>query len=798
MTAIPDFAKSRGLSPKTIELYNVRINGTGWLWDTRTLTGGKATRWKSFYSIRESAPETEQETWKKYTWYPSRPADAQYFYPASLSLKAGVEQGDGELWLVGGEVAAMSMFDAGFANTTSFFGDSNIPDTLIDDLKNAGVKHLRMIPDRDESGQACAMNVRDIMKDSGIKFTVYQLPYPLETKHGKDVNDYWLSLELDQVTFLDRIDTLPVWSLPEPQPKPTYNYDTSGYADADMPASFITDIERALDVYPVFNSDGWSKRNVSCPFHDDVHASATWNHEKAILRCHAGCGKSYLAKEVGGHFGIDLKQYFNPVPMYSSDSTAPKLDPEPMVIADALPDISIVSKAVYRPPLPDYAELSPAQKQEAKAGRKWLDTYVKWACEAASATPEIFHEAMGLWLLATAATRRVKLQVGGEDIFPNLYIMIIAKTSLYRKSTGMKKAAAVLNKANLDVLRLPGEATPEALFDELAGIKPVNFEKLPIEVQKRWLLGRAFAAQKSIMKDEASSILANLKKEYMAGLSEILLQGYDSDTGVIDKRLQSKGLISIKDLSLCFLGATTPVMYAKYIGIEESENGFLARFALITPEGPPQDREAPDHIEMPYTLIQEIRHMFLEILPGDYKSVTAAMEEVITPPVTTASIAPEAFKQLKKYRKAMGFDMAAKEVIDDSKSASYSRLGTMAYKIALLFAIIEATSPAIRIEDRHAYAAQIVCERWRESLHRLDVDIARSQNNGVHEKVQRYIQSSGDVGVTLRDIMKDCNLKTKAYAMDILSTIAEEGTIARFERKPEGKGRPTVIYKCVS
>jgi len=795
MTAnIPDFAKERGISYPTLELFNLRQNGAGWLWDTRTLSGGKATRWKSFYSIREAAPETERETWKKYTWYPDRPKDAQYFFPPNLSLQAVVDQYDGELWLVGGEVAAMSMIDAGFKNTTSFFGDSNIPDTLVADLKKAGVVRLRMIPDRDESGQACAMNVRDALKDSGIQFTAYQLPYALETKHGKDVNDYWLGLKGESVVFLERIDTLPEWTLPEPQPKPTYNYDTSGYADSDLPAPFITDIERALDVYPVFNSDGWSKRNVPCPFHDDVHASATWNHDKAILRCHAGCGKSYLAKEVGGHYGLDLKQYFNPVPLYSSESTAPKLDP--VAAVDPVPNISIVEKQAYRPPLPDYAELSPAQKQEAKAGRKWLDTYVKWACEAASATPEIFHEATGLWLLATAATRRVKVQVGGEDIFPNLYIMIIAKTSLYRKSTGMKKAAAVLNKTNLDVLKLPAEATPEALFDELAGIKPINFEKLPPDTQKRWLLGRAFAGQRSIMKDEASSILANLKKEYMAGLSEILLQGYDSDAGVIDKRLQTKGVVSIKDLSICFLGATTPTMWAKYVGLEEHENGLTPRFALITPEGPPVNREAPDYVDMPYTLVQELRHMFLEILPGDYKTI-APMEEVQSPPVVCASMSPGAFDSLKKYRNALGFDMIAAETVDDSKSAAYSRLGTMAYKVALLFAIIEAKAPAIRIEDRNAYAAIIVCERWRESLHRLDVDIARSQNNGVHEKVLKYIQSSGDMGVTLREIMKDCALKTKAYALDILSIISDDGTIARFERKPEGKGRPTVIYKYI-
>lgn len=792
---IPDFGKTRGLSDKTLNLYNVRVNGTGWLWDTKRMTNGIATRWKSFYSLREQAPESEQATWRKYIWYPEKPEDARYFYPPAVSLKKAVADAYGTLWVVGGEVAAMSMMEAGFLNSTCFFGDSNIPDTLVIDLLSFGVERLYMIPDRDESGQACAMNVRDMLKDSGIEFAAYQLPYSLEAKHGKDINDYWLLNDCNPAKFRDAIDLLVSWKLPEPQPKPTYNWDISSYPDTDLPPEFIREIERALDVHQQYNSDGWSRRNVPCPFHDDIHASATWNHNKAILRCHAGCNKSYLAKEVGAYFHLDLKNYYNPVPMVSG-STALKTEPAPYVVLDVLPDIKIAEKQTFRPALPASVDLSPAQRVEAANGRKWLDTYTKWASEAANATPEIFHEAMGLWILATAATRRVKIQVGGEDIFPNLYIMIVAKTSLYRKSTGMKKAAAVLAKANLDVLRLPGEATPEALFDELAGIKPANFDKLPTEVQRRWMLGRAFAAQKSIMKDEASSILANLKKEYMAGLSELLLQGYDSDAGVIDKRLQSKGLISIKDLSLCFLGATTPVMYSKYVGLEEAENGFLARFALIVPEGPPVMRDAPDQVDMPHTLIQELRHMFLEVLPGDYKTVVASMDEVVTPPVTSATIAPEAFDQLKKYRNALGFDMVAKEVVDDSKAASYSRLGTMAYKVALILATIEAKGTQIRIEARHAYAAQLICERWRESLHRLDYDISRAQNNGVHEKVLRYIQSSGEHGVTLRDIMKDCALKTKAYAMDVLSIIAEEGSIVRYDRKPEGKGRPSICYKA--
>ena len=132
----------------------------------------------------------------------------------------------------------------------------------------------------------------------------------------------------------------------------------------------------------------------------------------------------------------------------------------------------------------------------------------------------------------------------------------------------------LIDAAGLNALTISGDATPEALFDEMAGLKPMNYKDLPESVQKRWKSGRVFASQRMIMKDEASSIFASMKKDYNAGLTEILLQGYDGDTGVWEKILKSRGLISVRDMCLSFLGATTPAMWSKHVGQEEAENGF--------------------------------------------------------------------------------------------------------------------------------------------------------------------------------------------------------------------------------
>lgn len=797
MTAVPDFAKDRGLQAATLNLFNFRQNGNGWLWDTKRMDNKDvATRWKSFYSIREAAPLDEQSNWKKYTWYPDKPEDAKYFYPPTMSLKKSVDDMDGELWIVGGEVAAMSMFDAGYQNVTCFFGDNNVPHTLVEDLRKCGVTTVKMIPDRDESGLRCAITVRDDLKDSGITFKAYQLPYPSEPKHGKDVNDFWLDLDTDCVKFMDALDELKEWALPEPQPKPVYNYDLNGFADTDLPSSFIADIESGLEIYPYFNGEGWSRRNICCPFHDDQHASATWNHEKAILRCHAGCGKSYLAKEVGDYLGLRLSDYFRDTPTLELVKNLPTVK-----VPDAPIVVSKTPERRFSPPLIDFAQLSPEQIAEGEKGRAWLDAYVNWAKQAGPLSPEIFYEALGLWTLSIAATRRMKVSIGGENIFPNLYIFIVATTTVYRKSTALHLANEIMDKAQLEFLKMPERATPEAMFEYLAGKTPANFGDMTAVDQQHWAMGRTFAAQRAIMEDEASGLLSEMKKDYMTGLSELLLKGYDGQ-GTLRKLLKSQGQITIREMCLSFLGATTPIEWGRRMTNEEKQNGFVARFAIITPENAPVYVEGIEDVPLPYQVIQKLRHMFIKVLPwnksliGQDGSPRALPkdEPVEPPPITTVQLAPEALSQIQKYRKAVGFSML-KSVggdVDEEKASSYARLGTMMIKVAMLLAAIETETSTIRIEARHAYAAQQICERWRESLHRLDMHVDASRRTNVDDKVLAFIKSGGELGVTARDIQRACNIETQQREQN-LKLLMDDGIIERFQRV--GKGRPAVCYR---
>lgn len=808
MSAAPklehDLGKERGLSLETLTAFNVRVNGTGWLYDSKCIDNSVIKRRKSFYSTREDAPEAEQVNWSKYSWPDGKPDVARYFYPPKLSLTKALDEAWNTLWIVGGDIAHMSLISAGIHNSLSFFGDK-IPQNLMNDLESWGVTCLRIIPDRDESGEKWAIELRDLIVNSldyKPNVVFHALPYPIENKHGFDVNNYWLDNHCDHETFLDKLLALPLWVLPQPLPK-TQPLNLSEN-DTAIPASLKTDLRIHLGLQTdQFNSEGWARKNVICPFHNEKVPSATWNDESGTLFCHR-CDKTYLAKDLCAHFGLRMADYFE---------KSPTLETKPNLKIETVkePIIEIVPKPIapseihyqYAPPLPEGVALTEEQLKEAIKGRKWLDDYVTWAKKAGPLSPEIFYEALALWTVSMAATRRMKVTIGAENIFPNLYVFIVATTTIFHKSTALHMANMIIEKSNLEFLKMPERATPEAMFEYLAGRTPANFDEMAKIDAEQWAMGRTFASQRAIMEDEASGLLSEMKKDYMSGLSELLLKGYDGQ-GTLKKLLKSQGQITVRDMCLSFLGATTPVEWSRRMTYEERQNGFVARFAIITPESSPIYQEVDEEIPPPQSVIYRLRYLFTKLLPWDKKLMGTdgnphplpKGESISTPPITNIEISIEAMSQIKKYRKAMVYDMH-KDVgglIDEDKAPSYGRLGTMLIKVAMLLAAIETEALPIRIEARHAYAAQQICERWRESLHRLDEHIIACKRTNADEKLLQFVKTSGEVGVTARDIQRAFHMEPSQRDQN-LKLLMDAGLIEMFKR--DTKGRPAICYRVL-
>ena len=142
----------------------------------------------------------------------------------------------------------------------------------------------------------------------------------------------------------------------------------------------------------------------------------------------------------------------------------------------------------------------------------WLARYLSWSGATGNQTPMIFHQAAGLWLLATAVGRRLYAEAPwGVRIYPNLYLMLVASTTFYRKSTAYKLAESVARTAIPHML-MPTPGSPERFQEALAGRLPANFDKLTQEQKERFTKAQPFAAQRGLLKDEIAGLFGAINK----------------------------------------------------------------------------------------------------------------------------------------------------------------------------------------------------------------------------------------------------------------------------------------------
>jgi len=207
-------------------------------------------------------------------------------------------------------------------------------------------------------------------------------------------------------------------------------------------------------------------------------------------------------------------------------------------------------------------EIRPKQLDENKlvdtiADCGFLRSYVSYASGATEA-PRLFHLGVGLVLLGTAMGNRVRIPAFGyAPMYPNLWLVLIAPTGIFYKSTSIGIGVRLLTSANEDRL-LPDQFTPEALIQILA------------EQPAGLLVAHEFAGLLEYI---------GSKREYVAGTKELLTVLFD---GTPYKRATKKsGSFLVKNAAPSILGATTIEWLKDAAGERDLRGGFLARFLWL-------------------------------------------------------------------------------------------------------------------------------------------------------------------------------------------------------------------------
>ena len=393
----------------------------------------------------------------------------------------------------------------------------------------------------------------------------------------------------------------------------------------------------------------------------------------------------------------------------------------------------------------------------------WLEQYLDWAGTTGNQTPMIFHQAAGLWLLSVAIGRRLYGEAPwGVRLYPNMYAMLIAGTTFYRKSTAFKLAEQVARQAIPHML-MPTPGSPERFQEALAGQLPNNFDKLSKAQKERLTKAQPFAAQRGLLKDEVAGLFGTInKKDYMTGMKDLLMELYDCPD-FSDKDTQS-GLTSVENAALSILGVTTPAGLSAAVSDADWDNGLLIRFALLTPEPDYQERPPSEEFqEAPQALVEGLRTLH-EKLPGPQATETGLS-------------APQALRlDVRCWPRCQAYGDRLRRMCDPRKDTElderlkgvYGRLHVHAFKLAALFAALDwldTNDDVPVVNDEHWRNAEIVAESWRSSAHRLLDQLDRTgeaiQERRQQDKLLKAIRQAGAGGANLRSMYRSLNLTAK-------------------------------------
>jgi hypothetical protein len=502
---------------------------------------------------------------------------------------------------------------------------------------------------------------------------------------------------------------------------------------------------------------GWI--NCSCIYPErhtngDRNPSFGFNTKTGYGHCYR-CG-TILAKDICQALGIDPADH-------GGLMGKPEIQPSSQPVRVNTP----VAPPV--PPEPDEPSLSKIELPG------WLRTYTTWASQVGNQTPEIFHLGMGIWMAAVAIARRVYTDARwGVRLYPNLYMMFVADTTYYRKTTAYKLGERILTQA-IPHLLMPTPGSPERFQDALAGRAPSNFNELPREHQKVVLDATRFAAQRGLFKDEIAGLFGAFKRDYMAGLKDFMLEIYDC-ADFLAKETQS-GLAIIRNAAPSILGVTTPAGLSSAISHADWDNGLLPRFALLTPQPDYKERTALDvPVDPPPSVVSGLKALH-DALPMPEKAGEGWQAAEALPMEVESWDDCQAYSnQLRRQ-----CDPRLETPLDDRLKGVYGRMHVQAMKVAMICATLDwletDRKAAPVVGEKHWQTGKAIAESWRASARRLLEHLDRSgaarSERWVQGRILEAFRKAGAQGCTLRSVYRRLNLKARdarQNAQDLVRT----------------------------
>lgn len=353
----------------------------------------------------------------------------------------------------------------------------------------------------------------------------------------------------------------------------------------------------------------------------------------------------------------------------------------------------------------------------------YLTNYCRF-CEFTDAPPQ-FHHYIAYWVLATALGRKVWMRTGDEQLFPNLWMVILAPSSFYRKSTSLAIGAKMLNRIDSRIL-LPADWTREGMIALLAQ-----------------------QPQAAMISYEFKSLMSLLQRDYNVGAQSILTELYDCP----DSYIRKTGVNEIREFKiekphLSILGASTLDWLLDAVKGKDIAGGFLARFIFISAT----QKTKSYAIQPPSDPNQK------QIVINNLQACLTASGAM--------TYTPEAVAHYERWYAAFARQC---DTIVENMRAFFPRLTTYAHKFAMLEAIINHHFPEVTLDD--CRTGCLIADNLAMEIRKLsNENIGASQFDRDRSKVIRIITENP--GIDRRLLMSNSHLRSRIFS-EVMDTVTE-------------------------
>lgn len=379
-----------------------------------------------------------------------------------------------------------------------------------------------------------------------------------------------------------------------------------------------------------------------------------------------------------------------------------------------------------------------------------VEEYIEWAKTLGDAAWQ-YHEAGVFIVLSSLLSSSVRLPTSYGIVVPNLWLLILADTTLTRKTTAMDIAMDMILDIDSDCVL----ATDGSIEGLLTGIS-------------------TRPSRASIfLRDEFSGLLEMMtRRDYYAGMAETLTKLYD---GKFQKRVLRKEIIEIRDpILIVYAGGIRTRIY-ELMDYGYVTSGFIPRFIFISadsdisrlkPLGPPTDKNVAARDK----LLETFRELY-DYYTGT-QTVKIGEKEIEMPKKWDASLTPDAWVRYNKFEADMlqvGLDSDRADLM----TPTMDRLAKSGLKMSVLLAA-RRMEPEVVVTEEDVVRAFYYIERWSVFTLDLITNIGKTTSERLLERVYRSIKAQP--GITRSALMQNHHLNARDADL-VFNTLEQRGLV---------------------